>query len=162
MNAERSRRAWLLRIGGTLLFLALIAFLVWSGQLKPIEILHVLAGADLPLVLLSVVIYFPFVLIKSERWRLLAARLGVPMTTGEAWRLYAVGLGNAPTTIGLVAGAAADRFDFPSVALLPDGRIAVSFQDATTPRNIPVPGVPTTGQFLNPQGGHNPALAILD
>lgn len=75
---------------------------------------------------------------------------------------YAVGRGDAPTAIGLVAGLAADRFDFPSVALLPDGRIAVSFQDATTPRNVPVPGVPTTGQFLNPRGGHNPALAILD
>jgi uncharacterized membrane protein YbhN (UPF0104 family) len=100
MNAERSRRAWLLRIGGTLLFLALIAFLVWSGQLKPIEIIHVLAGADLPLVLLAVVIYFPFVLIKSERWRLLAARLGVPMTAGEAWRLYAVGLGAGAFTPG--------------------------------------------------------------
>ena len=100
MNAERSRRAWLLRIGGTLLFLALIAFLVWSGQLKLIEIVHVLAGADLPLVLLSIAIYFPFVLIKSERWRLLAARLGVPMTAGEAWRLYAVGLGAGAFTPG--------------------------------------------------------------
>ena len=77
-------------------------------------------------------------------------------------KAYLVGLGNAPTAIGLVAGAAADRFDFPSVSLLPDGRIAMSFQDATTPRHVARAGVPGTGQVLNPSGGHSPALAILD
>jgi hypothetical protein len=99
---------------------------------------------------------------KSGRGQDLVWRVDVSKPQPRVMKLYAAGLGNAPTAIGLVAGAAADRFDFPSVGLLPDGRIAVSFQDATTPRNIPVPGVPTTGQFLNPNGGHNPALAILD
>jgi len=89
-------------------------------------------------------------------------RVDVRSAQPKVTKVYAVGLGNAPTAVGLVAGLAADRFDFPSVALLPDGRIAVSFQDATTPRNILIPGVPTTGQVLNPDGGHNPALAILD
>ena len=88
----------------------------------------------------------------------------VDIRTGKpkVLKSYAVGLGNAPTAVGLVAGLAADRFDFPSIALLPDGRIAVSFQDATTPRNVLINGVPGTGQVLNPGGGHNPALAILD
>ncbi|MFN2536830.1 MAG: hypothetical protein ABR549_01590, partial [Mycobacteriales bacterium] len=99
---------------------------------------------------------------KAGRGQDLVWRVDVSKPTPKVMKVYAVGLGNAPTAIGLVAGAAADRFDFPSVALLPDGRIAASFQDATTPRNIPVPGVPTSGQFLNPKGGHNPALAILD
>jgi hypothetical protein len=99
---------------------------------------------------------------KAGRGQDLVWRVDVSKPQPRVLKLYGVGLGNAPTAIGLVAGLAADRFDFPSVALLPDGRIAVSFQDATTPRNIPVPGVPTTGQFLNPAGGHNPALAILD
>ena len=78
-------------------------------------------------------------------------------------KVYAVGLGNAPTAVGLVAGLAADRFDFPSVTLLPDGRIAMSFQDATTPRHVARQEVPvSTGAVLNPDGGHSPALAILD
>jgi hypothetical protein len=89
-------------------------------------------------------------------------RVDIRQAKPKVLKVYAVGLGNAPTEIGLIAGLAADRFDFPSVALLPDGRIAMSFQDATTPRHIPVPGVPTTGQVLNPKGGHNPALAVLD
>jgi hypothetical protein len=89
-------------------------------------------------------------------------RVDISKAKPKVRKVYAVGLGNAPTAIGLVAGLAADRFDFPSVALLPDGRIAASFQDASTPRHIPVPGVPTTGQVLNPNGGHSPALAIID
>ena len=99
---------------------------------------------------------------KAGRGQDLVWRVDVSRAQPRVLKLYTVGLGNAPTAIGLVAGAAADRFDFPSVALLPDGRIAASFQDATTPRNYPVPGVPSTGQFLNPSGGHNPALAVLD
>ena len=77
-------------------------------------------------------------------------------------KAYAVGLGNAPTAIGLVAGLAADRFDFPSVTLLPSGRIAMAFQDGSTPRHAAREGVPSTGTVLNPSGGHSPALAILD
>lgn len=89
-------------------------------------------------------------------------RVDVRGAAPKVLKLYAVGLGNAPTAVGLVAGAAADRFDFPSLTLLPDGRIAVSFQDATTPRHVARDGVPGSGQVLNPSGGHSPALAILD
>jgi hypothetical protein len=56
-----------------------------------------------------------------------------------------------------VLGATADRFDFPSVALFPDGRIAVSFDDSTTPKSKVRDTVPST----NPTG-HSPAVAILD
>ena len=76
-------------------------------------------------------------------------------------KVYAVGLGNAPSAIGIVA-AGNDRFDFPSVALLPNGKIAVSFQDKTTPRHIATEGVPSSGAILHPEQGHSPALAILD
>jgi len=95
-----SRRAWLLRAGGLLLLAALIAYLVARKQLDLAAILRVLAGANPALVALSVGIYFPFVLIKSERWRLLAAGLGVRMGLGEAWRLYAIGLGAGAFTPG--------------------------------------------------------------
>ena len=69
---------------------------------------------------------------------------------------YAVGKGDISTIIG-VAGATSDRFDFPSVALFPDGRIAVSFDDSTTPKSKVRDTVPAT----NPSG-HSPAVAILD
>ncbi len=71
-------------------------------------------------------------------------------------RIYNVGNGKLSSVIG-VTGALADRFDFPSVALLPSGRIAVSFDDTTTPKNITRDVVPST----NPKG-HSPAVAILD
>jgi len=69
---------------------------------------------------------------------------------------YAVGKGDISTIIG-VAGATSDRFDFPSVALFPDGRIAASFDDSTTPKSKVRDTVPAT----NPSG-HSPAVAILD
>jgi hypothetical protein len=69
---------------------------------------------------------------------------------------YAVGKGDIATGIGVVS-ALADRFDFPSVALFPDGRIAASFDDSTTPKAKVRDTVPST----NPSG-HSPAVAILD
>jgi hypothetical protein len=90
-------------------------------------------------------------------------RIDVRKAAPKVTKVYAVGLGNAPSAIGLVAGLAADRFDFPSVTILPNGRIAVAFQDAKTPRHAPREEVPVgTGMILNPDGGHSPALAILD
>jgi hypothetical protein len=75
-------------------------------------------------------------------------------------KTYAIGKGDLSTTIG-VLGSLANRFDFPSVALLPDGRIAVSFDDSTTPLWTSSDGLPTSGSITNPTG-HSPALAILD
>ena len=89
-------------------------------------------------------------------------RLDVRGAQPKVSTLYAAGLGNAEAAVGLVAGAAADRFDFPSVTLLPNGRIALAFSDATTPRHVPREGVPSTGSVTNPKGGHSPAMAILD
>ncbi len=89
-------------------------------------------------------------------------RVDVKGAQPKVMKVYAVGKGDAPTAVGLVAGAAADRFDFPSVTLLPSGRIAVAFQDSSTPRHTAVQGVPSTGSVINPSGGHSPALAILD
>jgi hypothetical protein len=99
---------------------------------------------------------------KSKQGQDVVWRVDIRKAQPKVMKVYAVGKGNAPTAIGIVAGAAADRFDFPSVTLLPDGRIAVSFQDATTPRHVAHDGVPGTGAVLNPNGGHSPALAILD
>ncbi len=87
-------------------------------------------------------------------------RVDVRGAQPKVMKVYAVGLGNAPSDVGL--GASGDRFDFPSVTLLPNGRIAMAFQDASTPRHSARDGVPSSGQVTNPSGGHSPALAILD
>jgi hypothetical protein len=83
-------------------------------------------------------------------------RVDVSKKTPKLLMSYEVGKGDINTTIG-VAGATADRFDFPSVALFPDGRIAVSFDDSSTPKSLVRDTVPST----NPTG-HSPAVAILD
>jgi hypothetical protein len=62
-------------------------------------------------------------------------------------RLYEVGLGD----MGAVAGVGnAVRFDFESVSIFPDGRVAVSFLDSTTTMHHPVHGTE----------GPAPAMAI--
>lgn len=62
-------------------------------------------------------------------------------------RLYEVGLGD----VGAVAGVGnAVRFDFESVTIFPDGRVAVSFLDSTTTMHHPVHGTE----------GPAPAMAI--
>ncbi len=99
-GVRAARRAWLLRAAGLGLLSALIGFLVARDQLRPADIVRVLGQANPLLVALSVGLYFPFVWIKAERWRILARSLGVPMSMGEAWRLYAVGLGAGAFTPG--------------------------------------------------------------
>ncbi len=94
------RRDWLLRAGGLAVFLALLLLLEWRGTIKLEDVVRVLAGAAPLPVILSIAIYFPFVLIKSERWRGLSAAMGLPLRVGEAWRLYSVGLGMGALTPG--------------------------------------------------------------
>ena len=72
-----------------------------------------------------------------------------------------LGKGNV-TTANSVTGSAGDRMDYASVAILPDGRIAASFDDSTTflaPQTAFTSGeVGTEDSYL----GHNqPNLAIL-
>jgi hypothetical protein len=83
-------------------------------------------------------------------------RVDVSKAQPKLLTTYAVGKGDINTVIG-VLGATADRFDFPSVALFPDGRIAMSFDDSTTPKALVRDTVPSS----NPTG-HSPAVAILD
>lgn len=70
-------------------------------------------------------------------------------------RTYFVGKGDINTGIGV--GTTSDRFDFCSVAIFPDGKIAVSFDDSTTPDYKKLDTVPAVKT-----GGHSsPAVAIL-
>lgn len=98
--APSNRRAWLLRVGGLVVFLALLLLLEWRGAIKLEDVGRVLAGAAPGPVILSLALYFPFVLIKSERWRGLSGAMGLPLRPAEAWRLYSVGLGMGALTPG--------------------------------------------------------------
>src|SRR5215207_3349650 len=99
-QASRNRRAWLLRLGGLAVFLALLALLEWRGALKLEDVGRELAGAAPGPVLLSILFYVPFVAVKAERWRGLAGAMGLPLRRAEAWRLYSIGLGVGALTPG--------------------------------------------------------------
>jgi hypothetical protein len=90
----------------------------------------------------------------------LAWRVDISKPQPRLMATYAVGKGDIATGIGVVS-ALDDRFDFPSIALFPDGRIAMSFDDSTTPKSQGNNGVPTASGTLN-AAGHSPAVAILD
>ena len=98
--AAGTGRAWLLRAGGLAVFLALLLLLEWRGAIKLEDVARGLAGAAPGPVVLSILLYFPFVLIKSERWRGLSGAMGLPLRPAEAWRLYSVGLGMGALTPG--------------------------------------------------------------
>ena len=93
-------RTWAIRIGGTLLFIAL---LVW---LEPLEqVWNALTGANLWLVGLSIALYVPFLVVKAARWRLLSAAMLMPMPWRDAWRIYAIGLAAGTFTPGQAGDA---------------------------------------------------------
>src|SRR3954447_14463233 len=94
--------AWLLRAGGTLLFLGVLVLLDVTGKLPVGEIFATLGRANPLLVGLSIALYVPFLLVKAARWRLLAADMRMPMSFGEAWRVYAIGLAAGTFTPGQV------------------------------------------------------------
>src|SRR5205085_1638269 len=92
--------AWLLRIGGTLLFAGLLVWLDLTGRLPVGEIFSTLARANPWLVALSIALYVPFLLVKAARWRMLAADMRMPIGFSEAWRIYAIGLAAGTFTPG--------------------------------------------------------------
>lgn len=59
----------------------------------------------------------------------LVYRFDTDGSTPRLQRIYFVGLGDLDTGAGLTS-TASERFDFPTVTLLPGGRIAVSFGDS--------------------------------
>jgi hypothetical protein len=84
-------------------------------------------------------------------------RVDISKAQPRLMKTYYVGKGDISTIVGIV-GATSDRFDYPSVALFPDGRIAVSFDDSTTPKQMTRDTIPSA---TNPNG-HSPAIAVLD
>ncbi|MDQ1689651.1 MAG: hypothetical protein QOK42_2626 [Frankiaceae bacterium] len=69
-------------------------------------------------------------------------------------RTYYLGKGDINTGIGV--GTTSNRFDFCSVTVFPDGKIAASFDDSTTPDYKKLDTVPAT----KTDGHSSPAVAI--
>ena len=98
-------RTWGIRVGGTLLFVALLVWLDLQGVL-PLEQLWVaLSRADLWLVGLSIGLYVPFLVVKAARWRRLSVDMLMPFGWRDAWRIYAIGLAAGTFTPGQAGDA---------------------------------------------------------
>ena len=99
-NPQSAIRNWSLRIGGTVLFIALLVYLDLRGDLPLEGIFRALGEANLLLVGLSIALYVVFLGVKAARWRLVAGDMGMPLTWGQAWRIYAIGLAAGTFTPG--------------------------------------------------------------
>jgi uncharacterized membrane protein YbhN (UPF0104 family) len=95
-------RAWILRIAGTLIFVALLVWLDVTGVLSIQDVLATLARANPWLVGLSIAFYMPFLVVKSARWRLICIDMLMPLPWPDAWRIYAIGLAAGTFTPGQV------------------------------------------------------------
>jgi uncharacterized protein (TIRG00374 family) len=100
-NRSGSRaRAWAIRLAGTALFVLLLVWLDLSGELPLADIWVTLSRANVPLVLLSIGLYVPFLLVKTARWRLVSGDMRMPVGWGHAWRIYAIALAAGTFTPG--------------------------------------------------------------
>jgi uncharacterized protein (TIRG00374 family) len=104
LSSSRSR-AWALRIGGTLVFVALLAYLDLRGDLKLGDVWDAISNANPILVALSLAFYIPFLIVKAARWRIVSADMKMPVSWPEAWRIYAIGLAAGTFTPGQAGDA---------------------------------------------------------
>ena len=104
-NPKPEIRNWSLRIGGTVLFIALLVWLDLRGDLRLEDIFGTLGKANLLLVGLSIALYVAFLVVKAARWRLVSGDMGMPLTWGQAWRIYAIGLAAGTFTPGQAGDA---------------------------------------------------------
>lgn len=93
-------RAWLPRIVGTLLFVALLVFLDLRGALPVGKVLETISHANVWLVALSIAFYVPFLAVKAARWRMVSSDMGMPVRMPDAWPIYSIGLAAGTFTPG--------------------------------------------------------------
>jgi len=91
---------WGLRLGGTLIFVLILIYAVSTGKLDFSKIGDHLLHANWWLAGLSILLVFPFILMKSSRWRAILQSYGISLTPWQAWRIYAIGLGAGQFTPG--------------------------------------------------------------
>lgn len=104
-RSEAVLRMWGLRIAGTLLFIALLVWLDLQGVLPLEQVWQQLTSANLLLVGLSIALYVPFLIVKTERWRRVSADMLMPLQWSDAWRIYAIGLAAGTFTPGQAGDA---------------------------------------------------------
>ncbi|NWJ47728.1 MAG: flippase-like domain-containing protein [Chloroflexi bacterium] len=92
---------WVVRIGGT----ALLVFFLTRLNLDPLKIWDDLRQANLWLVVLSILLVFPFIALKAWRWNLILKDLSIKLGFKTAFRLYAVGLSAGSFTPGQAGDA---------------------------------------------------------
>ena len=80
----------------------------------------------------------------------LVYKLGIKQAEPKLLRQYTVGLGDVDSTSGVGNDL---RFDFETVAIFPDGRVAVSFFDSTTHYASPTTGADSQRPALAIEGG---------
>jgi hypothetical protein len=86
----------------------------------------------------------------------------VDVTRPQPRLLYTLLLGKGDvSTANDVSGSAGDRFDYASVAILPSGQVAASFDDSTTFLDPETPLTAAEFPVDNAQGKNEPNLAIL-
>ncbi len=95
-----SRLTWGLRIGGTVVFVLILIYVVVSNKLNLTKLLDILSHANWLLVLLSISLIVLFIGVKSGRWRAILQTYGINLSLGQAWRIYAIGLGAGQFTPG--------------------------------------------------------------
>jgi uncharacterized membrane protein YbhN (UPF0104 family) len=94
-----------LRIVGTLLFVGLLVWLDLQGDLRLEDIFNTLKSASPIPVVLSLLMYVPFLVVKAARWRLVSGDMGIPFSWKKAWRIYAIGLAAGTFTPGQAGDA---------------------------------------------------------
>lgn len=87
---------WAVRLGGT----GLLLFFLWRLKLDLGQVWAELVQANLWYIMLSVLLVFPFIALKSWRWQLILADLGISLPFGRAYRIYALGLAAGSFTPG--------------------------------------------------------------
>ena len=100
-----SRLTWGLRIGGTIVFILILVYVVVSNKLDLTKLLDILGHANWLLVLLSISLIVLFIGVKSGRWRAILQTYGINLSLGQAWRIYAIGLGAGQFTPGQAGDA---------------------------------------------------------
>jgi len=98
-------RAGVLRIAGTLIFIALLLYLNARGDLHLSDIWDALRNANIALVALSLALYVPFLAVKATRWRFICNDMKMPLVPADATRIYAIGLAAGTFTPGQAGDA---------------------------------------------------------
>jgi glycosyltransferase 2 family protein len=96
-----NRKRLFIRLGGT----ALLLFFIWKLHLNLGQVASDLLRANLWALAAAILLIMPIMVLKTWRWRMILAELGLKVPFGPAYRLYAVGLSAGSFTPGQLGDA---------------------------------------------------------